>query len=98
MPDFIVSYDLKETHPDPHAEFVKQAEKKGWSTWVRGATGVTYKLPNTTIEATFQTRDLAEASFLSIAPATRSAGFNVVVAKWILADSTYARFASDKTK
>jgi len=52
MTAFIACYDLKETDPKPHGEFLKQAAKRGWSVWI-STTDEFKRLPNTTLTGDF---------------------------------------------
>jgi hypothetical protein len=50
MPDNLVTYDLKETDPDPHSEFITQAEARGWAAYKWGPQSQKWlRLPNTTL-------------------------------------------------
>ena len=62
MPRFVVTYDLRQSAPKPHAKFLEFATEAGWATWVRGG-GKWHKLPNTTLEGQFDTIEDALAAF-----------------------------------
>ena len=99
MPMFIVSYDLKETDPDPHQTFLEKAKEHGWKLWIKGKSGTSYRLPNTTLEGSFDTR--AEA--VTALKATRNdtaeeLGIKVTMEKWIVAEYSGSTFDSDKKK
>lgn len=68
---FIAAYDLQSTHPDPHSEFRTQAEKEGWSNWIKLNATEEGQLPNTTLHGKFADRDSAVAAFDRALTATR---------------------------
>jgi hypothetical protein len=96
MPTFIASYDLKKTDPDPHGEFLNQSRNHGWNYWILSGQHGWYRLPNTTLEGTFNNLEEAINAFI----ATRSAiavaiGIPVVLEKWIIVEYGNNRFDSD---
>jgi hypothetical protein len=98
MPTFIATYDLKETRPDPHQTFIEKAETHGWSAWIKG-NGKWYRLPNTTLEGTFDTRDAAVAALKAARTDTeKEIGIAVTMEKWIVAQYGTATFNSDETQ
>jgi hypothetical protein len=81
MATFIASYDLKETQPDPHPTFLKEAEKRGWSRWFERV-----RLPNTTLVGTFTTAAEAVAALDETRAATeKNIRSTVTMEKWIIA-------------
>ncbi|MBS0966213.1 hypothetical protein JK165_08950 [Acetobacter okinawensis] len=70
MPDYLVSYLLKETHPDIHSDFKKKAMDEGFSdrTLLLNKKGVWkfFVLPHTTIWGTFDTRNDATEALLRV--------------------------------
>ena len=99
MPMFLASYDLKETNPDPHAIFLKQATTQGWKLWVLGGTNVWYRLPNTTLDGTFANMAAAESALEATRAATeKEMNRAVTMNKWIIAEYGSARFNSDERR
>ena len=70
MPDYLVSYLLKETNPDIHPDFKKNAMDEGFSDRVlsRNTKGdwKFFVLPHTTIWGTFDTRDAVQEALLRV--------------------------------
>ncbi|WP_455872873.1 hypothetical protein [Rhizobium yanglingense] len=96
MARYIAVYDIADTHRDPHAAFIAQAEKLGWSTWVWALTAKKwYKLPNTSLIGDFQDRDAAQAAFNAAAKAARAEKGELTVEKYFIADWGSATFDSD---
>lgn len=99
MPTYLCSYDIKETHPDPHPTFLKQAVAHNWKLWVLGSNNVWYRLPNTTLEGTFADMSAAESALMAVRAATeRETGRSVTLSKWIMVEYGYARFNSDERR
>ena len=98
MPDYFVTYDLRVTDPDPHAEFIRQAEARGWVTYKWGPTARKwYRLPVTTLVGQFYNSRVAKARFVSAREAAEAAlGIRVTVEKFILAAYRKAVFDSDE--
>ncbi len=97
MPTYIASYDVKETNPDPHSAFLKQAVAHGWRLWILSSENVWYRLPNTTLEGTFASLAEAESALKSTRAATElEMGRTVTMNKWIVAEYSNARFNSDE--
>ncbi|WFU39864.1 hypothetical protein QA640_36935 [Bradyrhizobium sp. CB82] len=97
MPAYLASYDLKETKPDPHPTFLKQAAAQGWKLWILGSNNVRYRLPNTTLIGTFDNLAVAEARLEAARLATENEmGGNVTTSKWIVAEYGPARFHADE--
>ncbi|MER9644735.1 hypothetical protein [Mesorhizobium sp. M0239] len=95
MPDYLATYDLMKTNPEPYSEFLEQATKLGWRLWVTDGKDW-YRLPNTTLEGTFATRDAAVAALKAAGVATAKAiGIKVTIEKWIVTSSEEATFNSD---
>lgn len=93
---FVVTYDLKETNPKPHGEFINQAAKLGWSPWILSDNGTWYRLPNTTLVGEFLDVAAAEKAFLLARTATQTAlGVTVTLEKWIISVRGASRFVSD---
>lgn len=76
MPDFAVSYLLKETYPDLHAQFKKVAMDYGFSDRILipnlNNDWTFFVLPHTTLWGVFQNTDLAVYSFREIENAVKS--------------------------
>lgn len=72
MPNFLVSYLLKETHPDLHSRFKQEAMSYGFSDRTLDLNQRNewkfFVLPHTTIWGTFSDLASAKSAFLSIAP------------------------------
>lgn len=99
MTTYIVTYDIKETSPDPHATFLEQARKNNWNYWILSSANVWYRLPNTTLVGNFQTMDAAEKAFEATRVATaKVVGKAVTIEKFIIAEYGAARFNSDVTQ
>jgi hypothetical protein len=96
MPTFNATYDLKETNPDPHAKFLEQARKHGWNYWILSSGNVWYRLPNTTLDGTFDTIAAAEQALHATRAATEAEmGRVVTMEKWVISQYTTGRFNSD---
>lgn len=96
MPKFIATYDLTNTTPNPYTEFIKQAGKLGWSSWILSSKDIWYRLPNTTLIGTFPTRDAASAALKKACDNTSAElGKAVTMEKWIVAEYSGATFDSD---
>src|SRR5689334_3413997 len=99
MSTYLASYDLKETYPDPHSIFLKQAVAHNWKLWILSSDNVWYRLPNTTLEGTFSDMDSARAALEATRVATeREMGRTVTMSKWIIVDYASGRFNSDETR
>jgi hypothetical protein len=99
MPSFIATYDLKETNPDPHSKFLEQARKHGWNYWILSSQNIWYRLPNTTLEGTFDTQQAAVAALKATRAATQAEmGRTVTMEKWIVVRYVESNFDSDKTQ
>ncbi|MEY9830783.1 hypothetical protein [Sinorhizobium fredii] len=97
MARFLASYDLTRTDPSPHSAYLKAAEEKGWSTWIESSDGAWYRLPNTTIVATFDNIEEAAKSFHSIKPAAEAEfGRKVTVEKYIVVHYSTGKFNSNE--
>lgn len=70
MPDYLVSYLLKETHPDIHSDFKEKAMDEGFSDRVliltKKGDWKFYVLPHTTIWGTFPSLTSAKEAFLRV--------------------------------
>jgi hypothetical protein len=96
---FLASYDLKETNPDPQATFLKQAIAHNWKLWILGGNNIWYRLPNTTLQGTFESLPTAEAALEATRAATQNEmGRTVTMSKWIVAEYSTARFNSDERR
>lgn len=96
MAKYIASYDLRETSPSPHAEFLEQAKAKGWRLWILSGKNERYRLPNTTLDGDFADREAAVAALKATRTATEAKlGRPVVMEKWIVAERNGASFDSD---
>lgn len=98
MPRFVISYDLEDTHPDPHSELLKHAEAFGWSVWIYApATSTWYRLPNTTLLGEFPSRESAKQAFDGAVETTRASIGKCKVTKYFVAGYDGATFNSDET-
>lgn len=85
MTAFIATYDLRETNPGPHSEFLEQADKNGWSPWLL-IDGEWHRLPNTTLIGDFTDKPAAVAALKKTrADTEREMGRKVTMEKWIVA-------------
>ena len=99
MPNYIATYDLKKTNPEPYGAFLEAAESLGWNTWIKSDGGEWYRLPNTTLEGEFKDIDAATHAFHAIKPsAEASLGRTITVEKFIVAQYSTAKFNSDETQ
>lgn len=97
MPNYLVSYDLKETRLDAHSIFLKRAIADGWSCWILASNNVWYRLPNTTLVGAFDNFAVAEAKLEAVRVAAQSdLGSVVSMSKWSIVDYGYVRFNSDE--
>ncbi|MGO4441639.1 hypothetical protein [Rhizobium sp. RAF56] len=96
MPKYIACYDLAANHPDPHAEFIHQADMTGWSTWIwEPNLSKWYQLPNTTLIGEFETSDTAKAAFDKAVAATKLTVPDLLLEKYFITDYGLAIFNSD---
>lgn len=96
MTDYVISYDLKRTNPDPHTKFLEQAGKVGWRAWILASDGYWYRLPNTTLIGEFINRAAAKAAFdKAVAVTAVEIGIPVTVEKFFLAAYSEALIDSD---
>lgn len=100
MPDYLVTYDLRVTDPDPHGEFLDQAVARGWAVFKWGPQSQKWlRLPNTTLVGEFSSRDAAKDAFDQARAATQSVlGVRVTVEKYILSTYGNALFSSDESE
>ncbi|MCP3392097.1 hypothetical protein NLM27_25240 [Bradyrhizobium sp. CCGB12] len=97
MPNYLASYDLKETSPDPHPIFLKRAIAYGWSCWILASNNLWYRLPNTTLVGAFDNLVVAGNKLEAARVATQNElGRAVTMSKWIVVDYGFARFDSDQ--
>ncbi|MGG6429403.1 hypothetical protein ACQ5TV_05405 [Acetobacter ghanensis] len=70
MPDYLVSYLLKETHPDIHSDFKEKAMGEGFSdrtlTCSLEGDWTFFVLPHTTVWGTFDTKEDAGEALLRV--------------------------------
>ncbi|WP_439373120.1 hypothetical protein [Bradyrhizobium sp. DASA03120] len=86
MPKFIASYDLKETKPDAHENFVVNAIENGWSPWILDHNDTLFTLPNTTLQGSFANQTQAVAALNATrAETAEELGINVTMEKWLVA-------------
>jgi hypothetical protein len=98
MPEYLVSYDLKATTPDPHKPFLDAAEPEGLLYVFQGTTDV-FRLPNTTLWGVFGTIDAAKSAFdRAKATAEKKIGKSVTVEKRIITRLEDWSIKSDKRK
>lgn len=96
MAAFIATYDLKETNPGPHSEFLEQAKKNGWKLWILSSDNEWYRLPNTTLIGSFDDREAAVAALKKTrADTQRELGIPVTMEKWIVAERGGSTFDGD---
>jgi exonuclease I len=99
MPNYLASYDLKETNPDPHSTFLAESRKRGWNYWVLSSSNTWYRLPNTTLVGNFDSMSAAEKALEDTRVATAAAiGRAVTMEKWIIVGYSQSRFNSDVTQ
>ena len=89
MPQFLITYDLKSTTPDPHKPFLSAAEKQGLL-YVWKSPNYVNRLPNTTVWGVFKDKDAAKAAF-NAAIAAAANKTTITVEKVFIArfDGTY---------
>jgi len=98
MTAFIACYDLKETDPKPHGEFLKQAAKRGWSVWI-STTDEFKRLPNTTLTGDFSDVNAAGEALKDTRSATQTAlGIAVALEKWYVGPIGAGLISSDEKK
>jgi len=99
MAIYLVSYDLKETTPQPHAEFSNQCKALGWKRWVKLSNiNKYYKLPNTTFRGSFPTMQAAKDSIETARlAAAREINGIVTITKLIVVEFSAFRIISDET-
>jgi hypothetical protein len=77
MPDYLVSYLLKETNPDIHPDFKEKAMDEGFSDRTLALDTkddwTFFVLPHTTIWGTFGTKEDAKKAFLRVKASTPKA-------------------------
>jgi hypothetical protein len=99
MTDYVITYDLKRTNPDPHSELLKQSEKVGLKAWILASNGYWYRLPNTTLVGSFVDRATAKAAFdAAVAATALEITIPVTVEKWVLVAYSDSLFNSDVTQ
>jgi hypothetical protein len=85
MTEYVVSYDLKETAPKPHKEFILAAEKEGLL-YVFQVTDL-YRLPNTTIWGNFDSAEAVKAAFeRAQTAAEKKLGIKIVLEKRLISE------------
>lgn len=96
MTTFIATYDLRNTNPGPHSEFLAQAEKNGWQLWILGSNSEWYRLPNTTLIGDFADKTIAVAALKKTrADTEQQLGVTVTMEKWIVTVRGASSFHSD---
>lgn len=99
MPKYIACYDLENVSPSPYSAFLTAAVMKGWSLRIEGADGNKYRLPNTTLIGSFDSRDAAvQALKEAHAAAEKEIEKSFKRPKWIVASYTDATFYSDDVR
>jgi len=99
MATFIATYDLKQTNPDPHWEFLSQSANFNWLPWIKSSSGPWYRLPNTTLVGEFANLAAAVQALENTRTATQAAiGTAVIMEKWIVAERGASQFSSDQTQ
>lgn len=94
---YLATYDLQETTPKPHGEFLQQAIKNGWQAWILSSDRVWYRLPNTTLMGEFPSLDAATNALEATRAATAAAlKIPVTMEKWIISQTTVSKFNSDQ--
>jgi len=95
--EYLVSYDLKETNPKPHKEFVLAAEKQGFL-YVYKADDL-FRLPNTTIWGNFTDKDAARDAFEHAKTAAeKKLGITIVLEKRTISKFSDFYIRSDRRK
>lgn len=96
MPKYIACYDLEDVSPSPYSTFLTAAVVKGWNLRIEGGDGKKYRLPNTTLVGTFDSRDAAVQALKDAhAAAEREIKRSFNRPKWIVATYTDSTFNSD---
>lgn len=73
MPEFVATYDIRETKPAPHSRFIELANDRGWYRLVIDSTTAEIRgLPNTTLAKTADTMRVAVASFAAVVTAAKA--------------------------
>jgi hypothetical protein len=98
--NFLLSYDVKSTNPEPYSALIAQLSKVGWSAWIWGAQPNKWlHLPNTTFVGSFANYSTAKKAFDdAVAAAAKDIKISVHVEKWIIAEYSTASYGSDKTR
>jgi hypothetical protein len=96
MPNFLATYDLKETKPDPHSAFLQHAQTNGWNYWILSSDNFWHRLPNTTLVGDFPSMGAAHTALEATRLATeRQLGIPVIMEKWIVVRYDENLFVSD---
>lgn len=97
MPQFLATYDLRETNPKPHQKFMENAIDLGWSPLVWGPKSQRwYQLPNTTVIGDFSDHESAVVALKDARDRTAAELGKCVMEKWIVARSPNVVFDSDE--
>lgn len=98
MPRYLACYDIKDTTPDPHSTLLALAREHNWNEYIRVDTGHWNRLPNTTLQGVFPTKEAASVAFRKLVLATgRKIKVKVVVEKVAIMRTTGEGFVkSDK--
>jgi hypothetical protein len=98
MAQFIVSYDLKTTHPDPHDEFLRQAQKLHWGQWLIFPGNHEKKLPDNTLVSRFKAMHEADVNLEEVARNTSAAlGVEVKLKKGVIIEVADSLAWTDET-
>jgi hypothetical protein len=88
MKRFFISYDLKETDPEPHSDLLGLAEKYKLANWAPAKDNRLRHLPDTTLTGTFETHEEAYTAWKKLVSATsRKIGIPVKVEKLLIVQS-----------
>ena len=99
MPGYLITYDIKETKPDPHPSVLTHAEKNDLLYLRLTKKNNIYRLPDTTLWGVFANAKAARKAFDSaVAAAAKALGTTVVVEKLYLTMIGDTDHESDKKK
>ncbi|MFG1188716.1 hypothetical protein [Xanthobacter flavus] len=99
MGEFLLTYDIRSTHPDAHSIFIEMAGKCGWSKWILTVDDLESELPNTTLYGIFN--DLADADSAlekALSLTAKKIRQPVKIEKWVICPIGTALLVTDKTR
>jgi hypothetical protein len=98
MKNFILTYDIESTNPDPHSKFIEYSERFGLL-FVAPAGGHLKRLPNTTLWGKFETKeDCLDAVHSAITLAELDIGSSINLKKFLITKASDVKFESDVEK